>query len=87
MNKHFFVDSVVEWLKRRVGDEYDFGSKSTRAILWCPWERHFTGLFSIKCCWSTGPLCRLSDKFNSAKYLDMLSNIVEPLAQENMPPN
>ena len=33
---------VVEWLKRRAGDQHGLGSKPTRAILLCPWERHFT---------------------------------------------
>ena len=33
---------VVEWLKRRVRDQHGLGSKPTRAILLCPWERHFT---------------------------------------------
>ena len=37
-----FVGSVVEWLKRR--DQHGLGSKPTRAILLCPWERHFTAL-------------------------------------------
>ena len=36
------VGSVVEWLKRRTRDQHDLGSKHTRAILLCPWERHFT---------------------------------------------
>ena len=29
-------------LKRRARDQHDHGSKPTRAILLCPWERHFT---------------------------------------------
>ena len=37
--------SVVEWLERRDCDRHGLGSKSTRAILLCPWERHFTALF------------------------------------------
>ena len=36
------VGSVVEWLKGRARDEHGLGSKPTRAILLCPWERHFT---------------------------------------------
>ena len=36
-----FVSSVVEWLKRRTHDQHGLSSKSTRAILLCPWERHF----------------------------------------------
>ena len=36
------VDSVVEWLKRRTCDHHGLGSKPTRAIFLCPWERHFT---------------------------------------------
>ena len=35
------VGSLVEWLKRRARDQYGLGSKPTRAILLCPWERHF----------------------------------------------
>ena len=38
------VSSVVEWLKRRARDQHGLGSKLTRAILLCPWERHFTAL-------------------------------------------
>ena len=37
-----YVGSVVEWLKRRACDQHGLGSKPTRAILLCPWERHFT---------------------------------------------
>ena len=33
---------MVEWLERRAHDQYDLGSKPTRAILLCPWKRHFT---------------------------------------------
>ena len=36
------VGSVVEWLKCRARDSHGLGSKPTRAILWCPLERHFT---------------------------------------------
>ena len=39
-----YVGSVVEWLMRRVCDQHGLGSKPTRAILLCPWERHFTAL-------------------------------------------
>ena len=39
-----FVGSVVQWLKRRAYDQQGLGSKLTCAILWCPWERHFTAL-------------------------------------------
>ena len=38
----FFVGSVVEWLKRRARDQHGLGSKPTRAILLCPWERNLT---------------------------------------------
>ena len=40
--KLFKVGSVIEWLKRRARNQHGLGSKSTRAILLCPWERHFT---------------------------------------------
>ena len=33
---------MVEWLKGRTRDQHGLGSKPTRAILLCPWERHFT---------------------------------------------
>ena len=33
---------MVELLKRRARDQHGLGSKPTRAILLCPWERHFT---------------------------------------------
>ena len=38
------VGSVVEWLKRQARDQHGLDSKPTRAILLCPWERHFTTL-------------------------------------------
>ena len=38
----YYIGSVVEWLKRRARDQHGLGSKPTRAILLCPWERHFT---------------------------------------------
>ena len=40
--KNFCVGSVVEWLERRAREQHGLGSKPTRAILLCPWERHFT---------------------------------------------
>ena len=46
------VGSVVEWLKRgRAYDQHGPGSKPTRAILLCPWERHFTALFPAWWSW------------------------------------
>ena len=33
---------MVEWLKRRAYDQNGLGSKPTRAVLLCAWERHFT---------------------------------------------
>ena len=41
--QHFRL-SVVEWLKRWARDQHGLGSKPTRAILLCPWERHFATL-------------------------------------------
>ena len=41
---HHHFGSVVEWLKRWARDQHGLGSKPTRAMLLCPWERHFTGL-------------------------------------------
>ena len=34
------VGSMVEWLKHRAHDQHSLGSKSSCAILLCPWERH-----------------------------------------------
>ena len=43
--EHFnIVGSVIEWLKRHAYDQHGSGSKPTRAILLCPWERHFAAL-------------------------------------------
>ena len=39
-----FVGSMVEWLECRDCNRHGLGTKSTRAILLCPWERHFTAL-------------------------------------------
>ena len=38
------VDSMVEWLECRDCDRHGLGSKPTRAILLCTWERHLTAL-------------------------------------------
>ena len=38
------VGSMIEWLKHRTRDQHGLGSKRTRAILLCSWERHFTAL-------------------------------------------
>ena len=42
---------MVEWLKRWVCDRNALGSQPTRAILFCPWERHFTALSSAWWSW------------------------------------
>ena len=42
---------MVVWLKRRAYDQHGLGSKPTRAILLCPWERHFTAFFSAWRSW------------------------------------
>ena len=52
------VGSVVEWLKRRDRDQHSFGSIPTRAILLCPWERHFTALSPAW--WSYKPVLNYS---------------------------
>ena len=39
-----FIETLVELLERRDFDRHGLGSKSTRAILFCLWERHFTCL-------------------------------------------
>ena len=35
---------LVKWLKCRDHHRHNLGSKSTRTILWCPWERQFAAL-------------------------------------------
>ena len=47
------VGSMVEWLERRNYDPHGLGSKSTRAILLYPWERHFTALYPAWWSWKT----------------------------------
>ena len=47
------LGSVVEWLKRRARDQHGLGSKPTRAILLCPWERHFTAFSPAWWSWQT----------------------------------
>ena len=46
------VGSVIEWLERCDCDRHCLGSKSTRAILLFPWERHFTGTALSPAWWS-----------------------------------
>ena len=46
MRNGYYVGSVVEWLKRRAYDQHGLGSKAARAILLCPWEKHFTAWWS-----------------------------------------
>ena len=45
------VGSVVKWLKRWACDQHGLGSNSTRAILLCLWERHFTAHFPAWWSW------------------------------------
>ena len=44
---------MVEWLKRRAYNQHGLGSKPTRAILLCAWERHFTALSPAWWSWQT----------------------------------
>ena len=44
---------MVEWLKRRTNDQHGLDSKLTRAILLCPWERHFAALSPAWWSWQT----------------------------------
>ena len=46
-----FVGRVVEWLKRRARTQHGLGSKPTRAILLCSWERHFTAYSPASWSW------------------------------------
>ena len=48
------VGSVVKRLKRRARDQHGLGSKPTRVILLCPWERRFRAL---------SPACGLGKHF------------------------
>ena len=48
-----FVGSVVERLGGRDCDRYGFGSKPTRVILLCSWERQFTELSPAWWSWKT----------------------------------
>ena len=45
------VGSVIELLKCRARDQHGLGSKPTRAILLCPWGRHFTADFPAWWSW------------------------------------
>ena len=45
------MKNAIEWLKRRARDQHDLGLKPTRAILLCPWKRHFTALFPAWWSW------------------------------------
>ena len=40
--KELKVGSVVKWLKCPTHDQHGLGSKPSRTILLCLWERHFT---------------------------------------------
>ena len=42
---------MVEWLRRRAHDQHGLSSKPTRAILLCPWERHFAALSPVWWSW------------------------------------
>ena len=44
MKKTRLVGSVVEWLKCRNCDRHGLGSKPTRKILLCSWDKHFMTL-------------------------------------------
>ena len=60
------IDSVVEWLRRRAHDQHGLGSKTTRAILLCRWERHFTALFPcLVVLASSSKLSRISIKLQA----------------------
>ena len=43
----------MKWLKRRAYHQLGLGSKPTRAILLCPWERRFTVLSPDWWSWQT----------------------------------
>ena len=65
------VGSVVEWLKRRARDQHGLGSKPTRAILLCSWERHFTAHYPAWWFWQAV----LNSSHISIKTIQADSNI------------
>ena len=52
---------MYQWLERRDCDRHGLGSKSTRAILLCPWKRYFMALFPAW--WSWQAVLNLSHIF------------------------
>ena len=50
-NCSFITGRMVDWLERRAYDIHGVDSKSTRAILLCPWERHFMAHFPAWWSW------------------------------------
>ena len=46
-----YVSSIVKQLKHCAYDQYNLGSKPTRAIQLCPWERHLMALFPAWWSW------------------------------------
>ena len=60
------VSSLVEWLKCRAYDHHVLGSKPTRAILLCSWEKHFTALFPASWSWqAVRKYCHISIKLQA----------------------
>ena len=55
-----------EWLMRRTCDQHGLGSKPTRTILLCTWERHFTALSPAWWSWQATKLTLISLKKISA---------------------
>ena len=52
---------MVKWLKRRARDQHGLGSKPTRTILLCLWEKHFTA--HSPAWWSWQPVLNNSQIF------------------------
>ena len=77
--------SIELWYSRDRGGMQPEGSHRSGTYL----EMWWWGFMAWACFRSSdaNPLCRLDGRFNSAKYLGMLSNIVEPFAHENKSPN
>ena len=48
--KYHNVGSLVEWLERR-NCKHGLGSKPTRVVLLCPWERHLMALSTVWWSW------------------------------------
>ena len=64
------ASSAVEWLEGRECDRHGPGSKPTRTILLCPWQRHFRALSAAWWSWQTVVnYNHISIKFQAHSYI------------------